>query len=457
MSIRELAGARPNVRLKVGHIKQEMYQMALKEYPQAEDYDVVSRSRRGKMASYTYTYRDAHDPMLLKDWPMNYQQSLPQEMRDSKIWDVFGLHEYRGRTIYDLAPQDMLDSATVQVLYTVTPNMLGLPVKPPPSAVGDKMKMARYKDLMQKSVGAYAMTERPVQGAESFSMLFTSPFRAQVRNVLKRAYLKEHELLTVVSNSNHFRYFAFAYFLMETGCRREEALLMNIDDFHPKEQAVTIPIAKQKGKVGPKRTVPISQDAVKVLTRWIASDERTELVTGVQEQEYATAREPMPRAVAEAAVEGDEEQMAPEEAFAYVTEEAAAMPEAVTRERPPPQYTIFPMNGDIVADQITGLGFKSGIQWMYAPRQNITTARITLNRTGRGIKVGRHNIRKFGAHVFRASFINNLVNNGIDILTVSKLAGHASIEITQGYLDIGISPMQESAVRAYIERRRPSQ
>jgi site-specific recombinase XerD len=69
----------------------------------------------------------------------------------------------------------------------------------------------------------------------------------------------------------------------------------------------------------------------------------------------------------------------------------------------------------------------------------------------RGIEAG---VENFSAHDFRRTFISNLLDAGTDIVTVQRLAGHSSPELTARYDRRGEEIKQKAVQAIAIPRRR---
>jgi len=56
--------------------------------------------------------------------------------------------------------------------------------------------------------------------------------------------------------------------------------------------------------------------------------------------------------------------------------------------------------------------------------------------------------KEWGLHSFRRAFAINMFRKGTDILTISRLLGHTSVEITKRYLNIGNEDLRQAHLRA---------
>ncbi|MFJ7950129.1 tyrosine-type recombinase/integrase [Lysinibacillus sp. NPDC096418] len=76
--------------------------------------------------------------------------------------------------------------------------------------------------------------------------------------------------------------------------------------------------------------------------------------------------------------------------------------------------------------------------------QRVSRDTMRANLTRRQMKIGIPKEEIFSAHQLRHAFATNQVENGVDILTMSKLLGHVNVATTAGYLE----PSSD-----YIEKR----
>lgn len=58
--------------------------------------------------------------------------------------------------------------------------------------------------------------------------------------------------------------------------------------------------------------------------------------------------------------------------------------------------------------------------------------------------MGRQNDKDWVFHTLRHTFCSNLVRNGVDVLTVAKLAGHSSIQVTMRYAKLAPDNLSEA-------------
>ena len=89
---------------------------------------------------------------------------------------------------------------------------------------------------------------------------------------------------------------------------------------------------------------------------------------------------------------------------------------------------------DYIDDWLVCRGYEAGAFFPGAGNRNSGE-----NLTGQSIyemlkqRVQQAGINKLSPHDFRRTYISNLLDNGVDIVTVQKLAGHASVETTANY------------------------
>lgn len=110
----------------------------------------------------------------------------------------------------------------------------------------------------------------------------------------------------------------------------------------------------------------------------------------------------------------------------------------------------------IVEDWLEIRGRKAGALLCHINKSGAVTLRqltpqaVLFILEKRGAEAG---VTNFSAHDFRRTFISDLLDSGTDIVTVQKLAGHASPELTSRYDRRG-EEVKQRAVQAIIVPRR---
>lgn len=436
---------------RIALIQQQIDHAVMKQFPVRTDRDVLSESSSHRSPATIVIYRDDKDRMLLKDHPIGYRAKLPPEVREGNLWSMFQLGAYRGKNISDYAPQDMITQQTLKVMYAINPRQLGLRITPPPIRPGEpsEMTLRRYMDLLQSRIRAAGIELRPIDRKASFSFTFHSNFQALVRNVLARSFLYPQELISLTANTDHLRYLALTTFMMETGCRLNEALSMHVNDFNTKTFVATVPILKKRGRTGKARQISLSQGGAKIVRTWMQSEERRMLINSYQPEEEIITEDEVEEEVFDTAVAP---QIVDEEAFTRsVIEEAEGAKAIEVLKKPAVEFLLFPLQTRASRELIAAMGFRYGIQWMYEPRQTLSSSVVTLTLAGDKVRISDRGIRRFGPHVFRASYINNLYRAGVSLAKISVLVGHASVEMTQRYLDAITEAEQIETTRSINE------
>ncbi len=420
---------------RIALIQQQIDHATLAQFPKRSDRDVLLEPAQHRSPATIVIYRDDKAPNLLKDHPIGYRSSLPPEVKDSNVWAMFQLGAYRGKNIFDYSRADVIKEHTLKVMYAITPRQLGLRITPPPARPGEptEITLRRYMDLLQSRIRAAGIELRPIDRKASFSFTFHSNYQALVRNILARSFLYPQELISLTANTDHLRYLALTTFMMETGCRLNEALSMHVNDFDIKTGVATVPILKKRGRTGRARQISISRGGTKIVHTWMQSEERRMLVHSYQPEgaiitddeveDEAFDTEATPAVVNE------------EEFTRAIIREAEEAKAVEVLKKPAVEFLMFPLQTRACRELITAMGFRFGIQWMYEPRQTLNSSVMTLSLAGDKVRIADRGIRRFGPHVFRASYINNLYRAGVSLAKISVLVGHASVEMTQRYLD----------------------
>jgi len=73
---------------------------------------------------------------------------------------------------------------------------------------------------------------------------------------------------------------------------------------------------------------------------------------------------------------------------------------------------------------------------------------VTVIKNGKVMKVKKHEAVSF--HTARRTFCTVLYENGVDLLDVSKLAGHSSIEMTKRYITSSIKQVSKEKLLKYL-------
>lgn len=429
------AHEQPDLTRRISLIQQQIDRIVITQFPARADRDVEAEPARHRNPATIVIYRDKAKPNVFKDWPISYRLKLPKEVRESNVWAMFQLNAYRGKNIFDYNGQDMIKEHTLKVMYAITPRQLGLSITPPPQRLGEpaEITLRRYMDLLQSRIRAAGIELRPIDRRASFSFTFHSNYQALVRNILARSFLHPAELISLTANTDHLRYLALTTFMMETGCRLNEALSMHINDFDTKTNVATVPILKKRGRTGRARQISISRGGSKIISTWLQSEERRMLIHSYQPEEaMITEDEVEEEAFDTAPIPG----IVDEEAFTRaIIREAEGAKVVEVLKKPAIEFLLFPLQTRASRDLIAAMGFRFGIQWMMEPRQTLSSSVITLSLAGNKVRISDRGIRRFGPHVFRASCINNLYRAGVPLAQISVLMGHASIEMTQRYLD----------------------
>jgi integrase len=389
--------------------------------------------------------------MLLKDHPIAYRATLPPEVREGNLWSMFQLEAYRGKNIFDYARQDMIKEQKLKVMYAITPRQLGLRITPPPARPGEntEITLRRYMDLLQSQVRAAGIELRPIDRKASFSFTFHSNYQALMRNVLARSFLYPQELISLTANTDHLRYLALTTFMMETGCRLNEALAMHINDFNTKTCVATVPILKKRGRTGKVRQISISRGGSNIIRTWMQSEERRALINSYQPEEAIVTEDEAEEEVFDTA---PAPQIVDEEEFTRtVIQEAEGAKAIEVLKKPAVEFLLFPLQTRACRELVTAMGFRFGIQWMYEPRQTLNSSVVTLSLSGDKVRIADRGIRRFGPHVFRASFINNYYRAGESLAKICALVGHANVEMTQRYLDAITEAEQIETTRSINE------
>ncbi len=387
------------------------------QYPVLSDYEAARR--------VTYTghrlivYRDEQDPYLIKEhcpkqstidtseYPKKWCKLsiLPPDTRER--WERF-----EGKTIYQIpdfvfdpvlrpfSSRDVLPFYNFPVHASFSLTEIGFDYDFPPLDDAGKplMSVPRICQTVRKAFPNAVFYERQYKApfketykvVKSVSVGFPTLLRYRIHGTLARAVLSPYEMLAYILHAPTLGYLTLSLLLFQTGARVGELLNLQETFINPNDSTITYKVEKKRGVIGPPavRTLIIKPVIMDILQIWLKSDERQE---ALRRAEASGVR----------VFTGD----------------------------------VFPFPYSTLSDNLLHMASRFGVGVMEEPDPgDYRRGSVAFMPTDRYHPTFRA-IRRFGPHVFRASYITNLyLVDKMDPLRISRIVGHADMTTTMRYI-----------------------